>query len=158
MTKWYDIEDVKYYVEEAKNDLLKYGSAIFGDNWCSRAVVRLDDKIYLVQHPEDYNWETHEPKRHDLKDLGEDWDKALTELVIKEDGYKGDVGYHCDGYLYHDEAVELMKKGFMVKHERYNVTFKMVDGVICDHSYKDEPGEWYEFDLNTYDEYAEETL
>lgn len=156
--KWYDEEDVKYYVDEAKKDLLKYGSAIFGDMYSHQAVVRLDDKIYLVKRPENYNWETHEPKRHDLIDLGDDWDKALTDMVIVMDGYKGDVGYHCDGYLYHDEAVDLMKKGYVVKHERYNVMFKMVDGVIYDHSYKDEPGEWYEFDLKMYDEYAEKTL
>jgi len=158
MTKWYDDDDVKYYVEEAKNDLIKYGSAIFGDCYTTKAVIRLDNKIYSVQRPKDFNWETHEPKRHDLIDLGDDWDKALTKMVIDHDGYKGDVGYHCDGYLYHDEAVDLLKKGYMIKHERYNVTFKMVDGVICDHSINDDAGQWYEFDLRTYDEYAEETL
>ena len=51
-----------------------------------------------------------------------------------------------------------MKKGYMVKHERYNVTFKMIDGVVYDHMYKEEAGEWYEFDIQTYDEYAEKIL
>ena len=101
MPKHYDEEDVKYYVLEAEKDLIQYGNAPFK----YKNVVRLDNKIYLVTRPENYDWRTHEPKYHEFIDLEEDWDKALTDLVIDQNGYKGDVRYHCDGYLYHDEAV-----------------------------------------------------
>ena len=143
--KYYDDDDVKYYVEEAKKDLQEYGMAIFQ----YKDLIRLGDKIYRLERPKDVDpWSDKEPRYHEFVELDEGIDKALTDEVIDQNGYKGGPAY--TGPMYRLDALKILKMGYQVSHERYNSVFKMVDGQIYDRL-TDEPDKWYPLDLSQYD-------
>lgn len=145
--KYYDDDDVKYYVDEAKKDLEEYHQAIFEHE----SLIKLGSKVYKLKRVCGWDYPEDKPRYHEFVELGGDLDKVLTEHVIKENGYKGDARY--DGPLYRYDALKIMSMGYKVRHERYSgVVFKMVDGVVYDHwEDEDEPDHWEVFEVKNYE-------
>ena len=149
----YDMEDLKYYVDKAVNDLNTTGIADFR----AGTVVKVKDKIFYLKRDYSgwYEGDEDKPRSHIFVPIKASVEDVATLLILKGNGYHD--GYRCNwqkpAVLFRQDALKLMGMGCIVSHERYyGATFKMVDGVIYDHwEDKDEPDHWEEFNVKCYD-------